>query len=291
MLINMSNNIDELIKYLLCELKIRDMSITKFRMLKLIYKIKKELGKDCQLYDELPYYWYYFGPYSGDVVDSINVIKNKCNQHGNSLILKDSYLYEFENNEIVLNYPQLETITHTILKDKNAFYTVLERDIYKQYAPFDIMYPFKFDIYDIANNMRSPTQFNTKEYVKTIFSCEAKLPCDSYYDEYNDLFSKFSTNIDFINEENNLENCWMALRYPIQELWKTFTKGVRVQYKDDFYKSNEKMWDLKFKNSLKELNIIISTTDKYVNHDSKDKYYTPSQKKMINATIGGYLRG
>lgn len=291
MFVNVSNNIDELMKYLLYELKIRDMSITRFRMLKLIFKIKKELGKDCQLYSQLPYYWYYYGPYSGDVVDSVNFIKNKCNQHGNSMILKDNHLDEFENNSIVSDYPKIETITHKILKDRNAFYTTLERDIYKQYAPFDVMYPFKFDVYDVANSMRSSTQFNTDKYVKSIFTCEAKLPCDSYYNEYNDLFSKFSTNIDFINEENNIENCWMALRYPIHELWKTFTKGVRVQYKDDIYQSNEKMWDLKFRHSLNELSIIINKTDEYLHLDSKDEYYTPSQKKMINTTIGGYLRG
>ena len=135
-----SENIDELMKYLLYELKIRNMSITKFRMLKLIYKIKKELGEECELYSELPYYWYYFGPYSGEVVDSLNFIKPKCDQRGNSIILKDTYLKEFENNELISNYPEITTITQNILNDRDAFYTTLEKDIYKEYAPFDIIH-------------------------------------------------------------------------------------------------------------------------------------------------------
>lgn len=286
-----SENIDELMKYLLYELKIRNMPITKFRMLKLIFKIKKELGEDCELYSELPYYWYYYGPYSGEVVDSLNFIKPKCEQRGNSIILKNLYLDEFSNNNIISNYPEIEPITQNILNNRDAFYAVLEKDIYKKYAPFDIMYPFKFDIYDIADNMRSTNSFNTDSYVKTLFKCESKLPCDKYYNEYSDLFSQFLTNIDFINEENNIENYWKALRFPIQELWKTFTKGVRVQYKDDTYIPDEKLWDLKFKNSLNELNIIINKTNEYLNNDFKDTYYTSSQKKMINATIGSYLRG
>lgn len=286
-----SENIDELMKYLLYELKIRNMPITKFRMLKLIFKIKKELGEDCELYSELPYYWYYYGPYSGEVVDSVNFIKPKCDQRGNSIILKDSYLNEFENNKLIPNYPEIKTITQNILNDRDAFYTTLEKEVYKEYAPFDIMYPFKFDVYDIADKMRSTHSFNTDLYVKTLFKCEAKLPCDKYYNEYSDLFSKFLTNIDFINEENNIENYWKALRFPIQELWKTFTKGVRVQYKDDAYKSDESLWDLKFKNSLNELSITINKTNEYIHNDFKDTYYTPSQKRMINTTIGSYLRG
>ena len=193
---------------------------------------------------------------------------------------------------MVSNFPEIERITHNLLQDREKFYTTLEKDTYREYAPFDIMYPFKFDVYDIANNKRSSKQFDPDKYVKAIFKCESKLPCDPYYNEYCNLFSKFSTNIDFINEENNFDICWNLLRDPIQDLWKTFTKGVRVQFKDDFYKSKESQWDLNFKNSLKELSITINKTNDYVNlDDSNINDYSPSQKKMINTTIGGYLRG
>ena len=284
-----SENIDDLIKYLLYELKIKEMPITKFRMLKLIFKIKKELGGDCELYSELPYYWYYYGPYSREIVDSINFFKPQCDLRGNSIILKDSFLNEFENNKLISVYPEIKTITHNILKDREAFYNALEKDIYKEYAPFDIMYPFKFHIYDISTEMRSTNSFSTDLYVETLFKCEAKLPYDIYYNKYNDLFSEFLTNIDSINEENNLDKYWGELRFPIQELWKTFTKGVRVQYKDDAYKSEENVWDLKFRNSLNELEIIVNKTNEYLNNDFKDIHYTDSQKRMINTTIGSYL--
>lgn len=286
-----SQIIDELIKYLFFELKIRNMSVTKFRMLKLIFKIKKELGEDCELYSQLPYYWYYFGPYSGEVADSINFIKAKCNQRGNSLILKDKHTDEFEKTNIVSTYPEIKAITENILSNRNAFYTTLERDVYRQYAPFDIMYQFKFDIYDMASNKRSINDSDSETFVKTLYECEAKLPCDSYYNEYCDLYSEFITNIDFLSEENNLKKYWPALRFPTQELWKTFTKGVRVQYKDESYNPDEKIWDLKFKNSLNELAITVNETNKYLQLNSNDNYYTPSQKKMINTTIGSYLRG
>lgn len=288
-----SEYIDELMKYLLYELKIRDMTITKFRMLKLIFNIKMKLNKhNHELCSELPYYWYYFGPFSDVVADSFNFVKSKCDLKGKSIILKDAHINEFKNNELLSNFPEIEKITYNLLQDREKFYTTLEKDTYKKYAPLDIMYSFKYDIYDIANNKRSSTQFDIDDYVKTIFKCESKLPCDSYYNEYCDLFSKFVTNIDFINEENNFDKYWTFLRGPIKQLWGTFTKGVRVQFKDDFYNSQESQWDLNFKNSVNELAMPINETKNLVHLDELPKTdYTPAERKMVNATIGGYLRG
>ena len=75
----------------------------------------------------------------------------------------------------------------------------------------------------------------------------------------------------------------------ISEMWKTFTKGVRVHFRDEIYEPYEKIWDLKFKNSLEELSVIVNRTNRYVNFDFKDINYSPSQEKMINTTIGSYL--
>ena len=282
--------IDELVKFLLYELKIRNMTITKFSMMNLIFKIKNESGRGSELYSCLPYYWY-LKPYSSEVADSFNYLKSYCSLKDDLVILKDSYLDEFKNTEILLNYPEIEDITYNILDDKKYFYTALEKDVYKNYAPFDIMYPFKFEIFDTAFNCRVLSQINCDDYVKALFVCEAKLPSDSYYNHYCVLFSELLTNIDLINDENNLENYWNVFRFPIQEMWKTFTKGVRVQFKDEIYEPYEKIWDLKFKNSLEELSIMVNKTNKFINFDLQDINYTSSQTKMIKTTIGSYLRG
>ena len=283
-------SIDNLMKYLLFELKIRNMPITKFRMLKFIYKIKMELGNDFELSNKLPYYWYHYGPYSNMVDDSWKVIKSKCDVRYNSVILKDKYMKEFNNKEFISKYHEIEDIAYNILKDRTSFYSSLEKDIYKDYAPLSIMYSFKFDIYDIANNYRTIDSFNSDEYVKTVCMCEGKLPNDNYYDKFNDLFSDFITNLDLINEEHNLHNCWLNLRFTIIELWKTFTDGVRVQFHDEAYDEFDEIWDLKFQNSLKELSVLINKTERFINIDFGNIPYSDSEKTIINSTIGSYLR-
>lgn len=288
-----SSNIDNLMKYLLYELKVRNMGISKTLMIKLVFKIKQVLGKDHELYSHLPYYWYFYGPFSQPIHDSFIFFHDKYEYNSfGQVILKDKCMNEFNNNVFISKYPEIEPITNDLLKSSQRFYKNIKKDIYKEYAPFDIMYPFKFKIFDIAHDSRSPEQFDNDEFIKNMFRCEAKLPCDSYYTEYNDVFSRFVTNLDFINGENKFGPCWNLLRDPIKDLWKTFAKGVRVEYKDDYYNYKQASWNRDYLGSLKELSITINETRNMVHSDKLPKTdYAPAESKMVNATIGGYLRG
>ena len=67
---DVSKTMDDLVEYLLCEIEKRGLPNDEFRMQKLIFKIKMELGKDHELYPKLPFYWYLKGPYSPVVTKS-----------------------------------------------------------------------------------------------------------------------------------------------------------------------------------------------------------------------------
>lgn len=64
------------------------MPVDEFRMQKLIYKIKMELGKDHELYSRLPFYWYLRGPYSEVATQTFNDLVPYCIPVGDSLLLK-----------------------------------------------------------------------------------------------------------------------------------------------------------------------------------------------------------
>lgn len=287
-----STNIDNLMKYLLYELKVRNLGISRTLMIKLIFKIKKSLGNSHELYSQLPYYWYFYGPFSEPISDSFIFFNDKFERtSSDQIILKEECLNEFNDLHFISKYPEIELITKNLLNGQK-FYKNIKKDIYTEYAPFDIMYPFKFKVFDIAHNLRSAEQFDNEEFIKNIFRCESKLPCNSYYTEYNNIFSKFITNLDYIYAENRFSSCWNFLRDPIKELWKTFTKGVRVENKDDYYDYKEPSWKREYLVSLKNLSIIIDETNKLVHLDELQKIdYTSTECKMVNATIGGYLRG
>ena len=70
------------------------------------------------------------------------------------------------------------------------------------------------------------------------------------FNDFSDLFSKLSLNLDLINDENNFNKSWNFLRNPIVELWKTFARGLRVNFKDDYYDSRVESWNRKFKSRI-----------------------------------------
>ena len=285
-----SKTIDDLMKFLFYRLKENNMTITEVRMQKFIYKIKMELGKNHEIFNDLPYYWYFHGPYSEPVTNSFqNITSNYCNTTNNtSFELKELY-QNFENN-MLLNFPEIDLITKKIIKDREAFYNDLIPSIYKNYAPYPIMYPFRYNIFKIADDYSVLQDFDVDNYINEFYKCEVQLPDDNFFTDFSDIYSQLSTNLDMINDNNNLLRYWSFLRNVIIQLWKTFTSGVRVKYKDDYYNIKEHEWCSEFNKRVDNLSLIVDQTEKYITVNSSYNSYTHSQKNILNSTIGSYLR-
>jgi predicted transposase YbfD/YdcC len=288
--------IDDLLLFLLFEMKGKDMPINKFRCQKAIFKIKMDLSKESPLFNKIPYYWYNFGPFSQPVGDSLYFMSPLLNHQK----LNNETYYNLKNHDfdILTKYPELEKIVKNLIKNKDYFYEKLHKEIYLKYAPYDCMYSFKFAIYDIADKKRSIENSDVDEFINSFYKCESKLPSSSYFNDYCDVFSNIVTKLDLLNDENLLKKSWNVLRDPIKIAWLTFTKGVRVKHRDKFYDSKEKEWDLMFQDDLKILKFSIDMADKKIEASSNNKFsesnsnnsYTPLQKNILNSTIGNYLK-
>ena len=285
--LEISQCVDNLMGYLFVKLYEKDMLISQNRMQNFIFKIKMELTKDHELYDKLPYYWY-FCPFSEVVKDSFLDITNKyCKSRSeNSYILNHEYA-NLNNNDLIVKFSEIEDITDKILKNENEFYN---EAICKNYAPYKCMYKFKYAIFDIADKFRNTCNFDIDGYIDTFYDCEARLPIDDYFNDFAEIYSQFSTNLEMINREGNFNENWQELRYLICELWKTFVKGVRVNSKDYYYDFKTASLDFEFKNKLKFLSILVNDTEKLTSIN-RVHHYSDAQKRILNSTIGSYLNG
>lgn len=285
------SEVSDLMKFLLFKLKEKDMTIAEVRMQKFIYKIKKELGEEHELFDSLPYYWYYHGPFSELVKSSFKHLTSLyCTSLNNtSFILKESYS-EFENS-ILSNFPEINKIANKVLKDRDFFYENFIKSIYKEYAPYEVMYPFRYGIFKTADKQENPQNINIDKYVDLFYDCESLLPEENIFMDFSDIFSQFTTNLDLINDSGNFNDFWIHLREPIKYLWKTFASGVRVKHKDKYYNAREKKWNQEFNSHIKMLNSITDKTEEYLSVNRIPNKYSDSQKKILNSTLGSYLRG
>ena len=285
-----SEIIDNLMKFLFFKLYEKEMTITEFRMQKLIFKIKMELGKNHMLFDKLPYYWYFHGPFSEVVRDSFRDISaNHCNSKYNSFILKEGN-DDFENNDLLSSYPVIKKITNNILNNKTEFYNNLIESIYMDYAPYPLMHSFKYVIYKSADENRTSQNFDVEKYISTFYECETQLPEDEYFNDFSDIYSQLLTNLDLINDEGMFDDCWLFLRDPIKELWETFASGLRVIFKDNYYDYKEYIWHKEFRDKVNTLSILVNKTEQYTNGEFKPIQYNSSERDILNSTIGTYLR-
>lgn len=272
---NLSKTMDELMEYLLFETKNRNLPISEFKMQKLIFKIKMKLGKDHKLYPQLPFYWYLKGPYSKVVTNSYEKIFPQINK---------------SKPKILNKYQEIEDINCQILDNKEYFLNEIDKDIYREYAPYSFMYLYKYKIYDIAKTIEK-VDFDAKNLIRVLAKCEGRLPIEEYFFDFNDVYSDLFTNLELIRKVGNFEKYWNIIRNPLILTWKTFAKGVRIYHKDDYYNNNVDLWKIEYQNSLNELSEIVKKTRALINFDDYPKNsYTKEQKKLLNSTIGAYLR-
>ena len=219
-----SKTMDDLVKFLFFEFKENDVPISEIQMLNLIFKIKMELGEKCEIYDNLPYYWYIHGPFSEVVRDSFNDIKNNFCEiiDQNKVILKTQH-ENFKKMDLIDNFSEIIKISKSIINNHDLFQGIVKH-VYEEYAPYKVMVPFKFEIYQIADNVRFSQNFEVDKYIDTFYKCESQLPCDSYFVNFSEIYSQLCMNLDLINDNNTFDENWRFLRKVIKELWITFAK-------------------------------------------------------------------
>ena len=288
---DVNDTVNDLMGFLLYELKSRNMPVSEFNMQKLIFKIKMDLGKDHELYPKLPFYWYLKGPYSDVVSQSFYSFAGRCNLIGDSVLYDDNIFRNYNpNDSLISQFGEIDDISCNIIDDEDFFYNHLDKEIYRQYAPYGFMYSYKYEIYDVAKS-GDVVDFDVDNFIDLMYHCEGNLPADGYFNEFNSLYANLSLNLDLIYAADNFNRYWNVLQKPIISIWETFAKGVRVKIKDNFYADNVKLWDIEFKESLNDLSNLINQTKACIDFDDyEDEDYTPEDIKLLNATLGSYLR-
>ena len=195
-----------------------------------VFKIKMDLGKNHSLYNYLPYYWSYCGSYNEVLANS-----------------------RFNGDDLSMDCCHIDEIIYGIIDD----YSSLAEDLYKNYAPFDFMHPFKYDIFNPTQD--SIFNLNGDDYIKSFRYCKLQMGSIKEMQDFNLIFIKFTRQIDFINDSNLLSEKWDELQKPIRNLWFTFNQGLRCLNHDEYYDCELDNWISIYKSSVKNLNSQVNS--------------------------------
>ena len=289
--------VNDLLKFVLCELKQKNMSISHFRIQKVIFKIKMELGHNHPLFDYLPFYWYEHGPFSNVVSKQFRQLRNNnCIQYSlHTVFLDDKSFDVFSNhNSLIDEYPIINSISDRIIADSNLFFNKFDEDIYLDYAPFSFMHPFKYVLFETTRDDELFSSLVSDNYLDVFYDCLSNLPYDNLLVDFSLSFSRLFSRLELINDENQFLNSWAHIILPVQLSWLTFVRWVRIYNHDAFYEEEIGSW----KNELEDyIKIFNSSVDKFedktefiFNNSSYSPDFDSFEYKMLNATIGNYLR-
>ena len=289
--------VNDLLKFVLCELKQKNMSISHFRIQKVIFKIKMELGHNHPLFDYLPFYWYEHGPFSNVVSKQFRQLRNNnCIQYSlHTVFLYDKSFDVFSNhNSLIDEYPIINSISDRIIADSNLFFNKFDEDIYLDYAPFSFMHPFKYVLFETTRDDELFSSLVSDNYLDVFYDCLSNLPYDNVLVDFSLSFSRLFSRLELINDENQFLNSWAHIILPVQLSWLTFVRWVRIYNHDAFYEEEIGSW----KNELEDyIKIFNSSVDKFedktefiFNNSSYSPDFDSFEYKMLNATIGNYLR-
>ena len=277
MISNEKETVTQLTNYVVDSFNQRNMLINKIAVQKVIYQIKMDLGENHPLYDKIPYYWYYHGPYCelvADSLDEVNLINGLSKEY-----------------PVLVEFPEIMDSTDNLLDKGDYVYSDLTEDIYKKYAPLEVMHLFKYRIFNPTE--KEVFSGNGNEYFDVFTRCHDKLLNIRFLREFMPVFSGLHMQIGFLNDSNNIGECWNLLRSPIRHSWFTFAEALRIQFHDSYYDNISEEWNAMFVKSLKEFEKeSFDLEHKTFDFIDQSLYgsYTEGQKRVIDSTLGVYLR-
>lgn len=291
------NVVNDLLKFVLCELKEKNMSISHFRIQKAIFKIKMELGQDHPIFDYLPFYWYEHGPFSNVVSKQFRELKNNnCIPYSSHTVFLDDESFKnfSQGNNLINKYPIINSISDRIFEDANLFFNKFDEDIYLDYAPFRFMHPFKYVLFETTRDDDLFSSLVSDNYLNVFYDCLTDLPYDNLLVDFQVLFSRLFSRLELINDENQFLNNWGHIIQPVQLSWLTFARWIRIHNHDTFYNEDIDSWKNELKIYIQFLNRSVDEfedkTERIFNDSSYNQNYDSFEERMLNATIGNYLK-
>lgn len=291
---------EELILFLLNEIDNTDhiVGINEYRLNKVLFKLEQKLPENHVLKYSIPFYWYFHGPFSDWLRVELKELLNK------NLIKKEKYrtyqLFRLVSEKIPdtnIIDSKVERIVSKLLK-KETFFKI-DRIVYDEDAPYKFMPLYKFNFLDTIKAYKNSIEKGEEnselieEAIKICYKCESKLPFESYYLEYDELFSEFAVNLDMLNDNEITDIYFNEISKGALETWCTFGYGVRVKHHHHYYNDDALLieWDGEFKSKLNGLSLLMEKFNEMsVNSSSLEKVnFSETSQNILSSSVGNYL--
>jgi len=277
---------------------------TKLHIQKILYKLKQNLSErypDYPVFDVIPSYWYYEGPFSPPVNDAITAMV-----HSMELTARSNGRYKLADGAHFANKglePYIISELQSIVKPFNRpYFDKLGEDIYSD-APSEFMPLYKYrylvPFRKLATRMRAdPIHTDVlSQWEDALYTCERKVPRIAHFREFKTLFSSFVTEAVMVMD--SARESWdynlMKETYNVAgSIWKRFAEGIRIEDNahDPPFTTELKSWRQIFDNRIKvlrfELDDFTSEVIEGVQFEEPIEY-DEDTKQILSAVVKSYF--
>ena len=129
-------------KYLINTFNENNMLSDEFILQNVVFKIKKTLKQNNFLSRNIPFYWYFNGPFSETISWAFGYVRKFLGPVDGRFSIKNRHVDVFKS-EIINDIPKIEEITHDLISREDYVYHDFNEDIYKDFAPLNMIHSFK----------------------------------------------------------------------------------------------------------------------------------------------------
>jgi len=276
---------------------------------KTCYVVKNNLGESIEVNNQLPFYWYYFGPFSNVVETAISLaIEDDLIEEK---IIEDRFKLLFIkdlNNYKEPKIKNLDKINDIIFKLKINPFEIekLTEFIYKNNAPRVFRYNFykTKQILNYQDDFLNRAKINQdvifdmgkKHILEWLYRSEATLPKDELFKNYLNPFSYYVSIFQrFIEQKKKFDlellDHLKDLIKLSDEVWETFGEGERILSHDKFlpYEKSISKWKQVYISHLESLNRNLKTYDNHfisiIGLDNLKRTYTTREKDFLRTVL------
>ena len=250
---------------------------------KISYVLKEELNDKNKIRRSLPFYWYYYGPYS-------EVVKEAIISASEEGIIEEKNIGENYSVWCLKNLSNYRQPTNGNFKEINEKLTKLSVNpytigrftgfLYKTNAPRSFRFQFYLAKERLNDAVKALSQIkinfdkvftsHRKRVCEQLFESEGSLPRDDLFKNYNDLFSYYVTIIDrSLNHADVFDvekrDCLDDIVQLTETAWRTFGQGERILEHDNYqpYKDKLSFWRRIYSKHLEALGSSLKGFDEY----------------------------
>ena len=272
---------------------------------KIAYYLKE--NTDYEFNSHLPFYWYYFGPYSEVISKTLEllekenkIIRKQIDENYSVWYIKHPEDYNPPNDPIFQQFSNI-FLTNNI----GPFTTKrLTYQIYKRFAPrifrlhfFVFKENFKHLYATLSRFQINQETFflrNKPNIFKLIYTSESVLPKNKLFSDYNVLFSDYVSIIDYFLSNNKFEIIFDHLNDTIElteDVWKNFGEGERILSHDSFnsYEDKIERWESLYYSHLDMLKLRLNSFENHVesitNFDNKNIIFNKDEQNLLKTIL------